>query len=150
MTISLFGEFLELNDFHPDKESKKCISLQHDVFDKFFGILVRPGKTVEDEAMADHVAYVLSWKAFEFVMDFTGHLTLPDVHGLNVKQLFTISTAYTNCFMDTAAYLDRTNVHPDWYIRTNRGFSNMPYFADLWSCGSSQPMIAKPVCSLET
>ena len=110
--------------------------------------ILRPGIFVADEAMADNVAFTLTWKAFEYVMKNESHQTLPDIYGLNDKQLFMISTAYAGCYADTYAGLNPFADHPEFYERINKGFANLPAFAETWNCLYSEPMIAKPVCSI--
>jgi putative endopeptidase len=132
------------DDLKNFQERAECVRKQFDGF-VVEGDLHENGKLVLGESIADLGGLTIAHAAFEK----TEEAKHPDqkIDGFTPEQRFFLAWAQGwagNIRPEFARLLVKTNPHPLGKFRTNGPVSNMPTFADAYSCKVGDPMVRPP------
>jgi putative endopeptidase len=120
-----------------------CIVHQFDGFK--FEDLHENGKLVAGESIADLGGLTVAYAAFEKSLEGKPHAK--DAEGFTPEQRFFLGWAQVwkeNQRAEYARLLVNTNEHPLPQFRVNGPLSNMPAFAQAFSCKEGDPMVRPP------
>ncbi len=127
-------------DLKSFKERAECVINQFNGFEVESG-LHENGKLVVGESIADLGGLVVAYAAFEKAMEGKPRQT---INGFTPEQRFFLGYARgwaTNLRTETARLLVNTNPHPLPKFRVNGPLSNMPQFAEAFSCKAGDAMV---------
>jgi putative endopeptidase len=100
------------------------------------------GKLVEGESIADLGGLTISLAAYHHSIE--GKPPAPEIQGFSPDQRFFLGYALIwaeNYRPEVARLQANTDPHPLSKFRVNGPLSNMPAFANAWSCSANSPMV---------
>lgn len=108
------------------------------------------GRRYFNEAVCDHVGTLVSLDAMRshLIAFPNARQKLPTTTPYTYAQTFFITRSYKQCFATNSWGWTAYTTHPPPFFRVNRAFSNVEKFQQVFRCGNSSKMVAKPRCKL--
>jgi endothelin-converting enzyme/putative endopeptidase len=128
------------------EERALCIDKQYSSYTAVDDVKLN-GKLTLGENVADNGGLRLAWMALQELMK--SKTLAADADGLTPEQRFFIGWGQMWCENRTdeiARLHAKTNPHSPGRYRANGVVSNMPEFAQAFSCQGTAPMVSQPVC----
>ncbi len=129
-------------------EKTACVSAQFDAYEVEKGLNIN-GKLTLGENLADLGGLTIAYTAFQKSID--GKPRPADIDGFTPEQRFFLGWAQVWAENDRPEFmrlLTKSNPHSVAKFRVNGPLSNMPQFADAFSCKTGDKMVSQKYCEI--